>query len=92
MTKLIVSLRSLGLCAALVLLGSGCGDVVEPEPPAQTQPSQNQVTSAAGVVAGARFRMRVQIGHGYSQQPSHGRHSATTASALNNNSNPGDNR
>ncbi len=78
-------LRAAGLALALTLTSAGCGDVVEPgdtEPPAQTEPSQNQVTSATGVAKGARFTMQIQVGHAYSQKPTTGAHKLKTASPL----------
>lgn len=76
--------RVAGVGMSLLLVG--CGTVAKPEPPeppAQTQPTQNQVTSAAGVARGARFTMRVQVGHAYAQHAAQGaRVRVGTASPL----------
>ena len=84
-------LRTLGMGMGLALMTGACGDVVtpvEPDPPAQTQPTQNQVTSAAGVVKGARFTMHIQVGHAYSQETVANKHQLGTASPLANPASP----
>jgi len=77
--------RAAGIAVAATLALSACGNVETPEqePPAQTQPSQNQVTSAAGVTKGARFTMRVQVGHAYSQKPTTGARKLGSATPIN---------